>query len=166
MSDRTKLLKKAVLTSVGASANVERVKDALKEAMQDLVKVGQELIDDLEEKGKIKTENAQSFLKGLSDEAAKRTGGIEKKVSSKFQKKMKEAAREFGFITIGQYDEVVERLKTLESQLGIVHTSTACCDDEVECDVEASSEHDHEPEHEGAEGETTAKKKKSKRQEA
>lgn len=93
MSDRTKLLKKAVLTSVGASSNVERVKDALKEAMQDLVKVGQELIDDLEEKGKIKTESAQSFLKGLSDEAAKRTGGLEKKVSNKFQKKIRDAAR-------------------------------------------------------------------------
>ncbi|HNN64480.1 MAG TPA: hypothetical protein PKH78_15605, partial [Candidatus Obscuribacter sp.] len=118
MSDRTKLLKKAVLTSVGASSNVERVKDALKEAMQDLVKVGQELIDDLEEKGKIKTESAQSFLKGLSDEAAKRTGTIEKKVSGKFQKKVKDAAREFGFVSLDQYEEVVERLKTLENHLG------------------------------------------------
>jgi hypothetical protein len=44
MSDRTKLLKKAVLTGVGATSSVDRVKDALKDAMQDLVKVGQELI--------------------------------------------------------------------------------------------------------------------------
>lgn len=158
MSERSKYLKKAVLTSVGASSNAERVKEALKEAMQDLIKVGQELIDDLEEKGKIKTESAQSFLKGLSDEAAKRTGGIEKKVSTKLQKKVKEAAREFGFVSADQYDEVVTRLKNLEDHLGIVHEKAAC-EDAVECDVEAASEVE-------GENETNGKKKKSKSKEA
>ncbi|MBI5172996.1 MAG: hypothetical protein SFV17_00505 [Candidatus Obscuribacter sp.] len=158
MSDRTKLLKKAVLTSVGASSNVERVKDALKEAMQDLVKVGQELIDDLEEKGKIKTESAQSFLKGLSEEAAKRTGTIEKKVSGKFQKKVKDAAREFGFVSLDQYEEVVERLKALENHLGITPVVKSACEDAVECDVEAESGCETEAEAEGG------KKKKGKRQ--
>ncbi|MBX9941046.1 MAG: hypothetical protein K2Y32_17420 [Candidatus Obscuribacterales bacterium] len=158
MSDRTKLLKKAVLTSVGASSNVERVKDALKEAMQDLVKVGQELIDDLEEKGKIKTESAQSFLKGLSDEAAKRTGGLEKKVSNKFQKKVRDAAREFGFVSLEQYEEVVERLKALESHLGI--TPPVKCEEEpVDCEVEAEAE----VEGEGGASEEGGRKKKGKR---
>ena len=50
MSDRTKLLRKAVLTGVGATANVDRVRDALNEAMQDLVKVGRDLFDDLRRK--------------------------------------------------------------------------------------------------------------------
>ena len=161
MSDRTKLLKKAVLTSVGASSNVDRVKEALKEAMQDLVKVGQDLIDDLEEKGKIKTESAQSFLKGLSDEAAKRTGDIEKKVSSKFQKKVKDAAREFGFVSLEQYEDVLDRLKALESHLGIT-PPVKTCDDAVECDVETEGEGDGEC----AEAETSGKKKKGKRHEA
>jgi len=156
MSDRTKLLKKAVLTSVGASSNVERVKDALKEAMQDLVKVGQELIDDLEEKGKIKTESAQSFLKGLSDEAAKRTGGLEKKVSNKFQKKVRDAAREFGFVSLEQYEEVVERLKALENHLGI--TPPVKCEEEpVDCEVEAEVEGENGAAEEGG------RKKKGKR---
>ncbi len=161
MSDRTKLLKKAVLTSVGASSNVDRVKDALKEAMQDLVKVGQDLIDDLEEKGKIKTDSAQSFLKGFSDEAAKRTGDIEKKLQNKLQKKVKEAARGIGFISLDQYEEIVDRLKAIESHLGITPPVKAC-EDAVECDVEAEGDH----EAGDAEAETSGKKKKGKRHDA
>ena len=58
MSERTKLLKKAVLTGVGASSNVDRIKAALNEAMEDLVKVGQDLFNDLELKGKDRTDSA------------------------------------------------------------------------------------------------------------
>lgn len=152
MSERSKYLKKAVLSTVGASSNVERVKDALKEAMQDLVKVGQELIDDLEEKGKIKTESAQSFLKGLSDEAAKRTGGIDKKLSTKLQKKVRDTAREFGFVSAEMYDEVVTRLKNLEDHLGIVHEKAEEEAVDVEAEVEGESEN--------------GKKKKGKNKEA
>ena len=95
MSDRTKLLKKAVLTSVGASANVDRVRDALNEAMADLVKVGRELFEDLEEKGKVKTDTVESFVKGLQDEAAKRTGGFEGKFSAKVNKKRQKGSQGF-----------------------------------------------------------------------
>lgn len=54
MSERTELLKRAVLTSVGAGTNVDHIKLALTDAMQDLVKVGQNLLDDLEEKEKLR----------------------------------------------------------------------------------------------------------------
>ena len=37
------------MTGVGASQNVDRIKTALDEAMRDLLKVGQELFEDLEE---------------------------------------------------------------------------------------------------------------------
>lgn len=122
MSDRTKLLKKAVMTGVGATSNVERVKDALNEAMQDLVKVGRELFDDLEEKGKVKTDTVESFLKGLQDEAAKRTGGLEAKVSAKVGKDVKKAAKNFGLVTLEEYEELLQRVVALEEAQGITHT--------------------------------------------
>ncbi|MBZ0188362.1 MAG: hypothetical protein K8F91_19095, partial [Candidatus Obscuribacterales bacterium] len=95
MSERTTLIKKAVLTSVGATSNFERVKIALEDAMQDIVKVGQDLMEDLEREGKVKTENAQSFLKGLQDEASKKT----EKVTVKVQ----DAAKDLGFVSRREY---------------------------------------------------------------
>lgn len=121
MSERTKLLKKAVLTGVGASTNVDRIKSALNEAMNDLVKVGQDLLEDLEDKGKNRTETVQNFLKNLKDEAEKRTFDVEKKVSGKVQVSMKKAARELGFVTREEYDELSERLSTIEESLGVNH---------------------------------------------
>jgi len=152
MSDRTKLLKKAVMTGVGATANVDRVKDALNEAMQDLVKVGRDLFEDLEEKGKVKTDTVESFLKGLQDEAAKRTGGFEAKVSAKVGKNVKKAARDFGLVTLEDYEELLARVAALEEAQGISHPSS-----------DASESDDHNDNHE--QGEHTGRKKKSKRQE-
>jgi polyhydroxyalkanoate synthesis regulator phasin len=144
MSDRTKLLKKAVMTGVGATSNVDRVKDALNEAMQDLVKVGRELFDDLEEKGKVKTDTVESFLKGLQDEAAKRTGGLEAKVSAKVGKNVKKAAKDFGLVTLEEYEELLARVAALEEAQGISHPH-----------------HDGDDNHEHSE--STSRKKKSKR---
>ncbi len=115
MSERTKLLKKAVLTSVGAGTNVDRIKLALNDAMQDLVKVGQTLLDELEEKGKIKTESVQDFLKHFQAEAYKKTTAVEKKVSTS----VKKAVRELGLITQEDWDEMCERLTDIEEALGI-----------------------------------------------
>jgi polyhydroxyalkanoate synthesis regulator phasin len=115
MSERTKLLKKAVLTSVGASTNVDRIKSALNDAMQDLVKVGQILLEDLEEKGKVKTDTVQDFLKNLQSEAYKKTSQVEKQVSSKVQK----TVRELGLITQEDLDEICERLTDIEEAVGI-----------------------------------------------
>ena len=115
MSERTKLLKKAVLTSVGASTSVDRIKTALNDAMQDLVKVGQGLLDDLEEKGKIKTDTVQDFLKNLQSEATKKTAEVEKTVSSKVQKTI----RELGLITHEDWDEICQRLTEIEEALEI-----------------------------------------------
>lgn len=117
MSERTKLLKKAVLTSVGASTNADRIKQAISQAMDDLVKVGQELLEDLEDKGKIKTESVQNFLKNLQGETAKRTNDLEKTVSEKVQVSMKKAVKEIGLITREDYDELLERLSVLEEAL-------------------------------------------------
>lgn len=115
MTETTLLLKKAVLTSVGATSSVDRIKNALNDAMQDLVKIGQDLIDELEEQGKIKAENAQSFLKGLQDEATKKTSQIEKKVTEKVQEK----AKDFGFISREEYEELLERIEALEQASGL-----------------------------------------------
>jgi polyhydroxyalkanoate synthesis regulator phasin len=117
MSERTKLLKKAVLTSVGASTDADRIKQAISQAMDDLVKVGQELLEDLEDKGKIKTESVQNFLKNLQGETAKRTNDLEKTVSEKVQVSMKKAVKEIGLITREDYDELLERLSVLEEAL-------------------------------------------------
>lgn len=114
MSERTKLLKKAVLTSVGASTNVDRIKTALNEAMEDLVKVGQDLLSDLEVKGKDKTDSAQNFLKNLQEEAKTRTKDLRSEVSTKAQVLSKKAAKEVGLVTREEYDELVERLAALE----------------------------------------------------
>ncbi|MBX9667697.1 MAG: hypothetical protein K2X93_08775 [Candidatus Obscuribacterales bacterium] len=115
MSERTTLIKKAVLTSVGATSSIDRIKTALNDAMQDVVKIGQDLVTELEEQGKIKTDNAQSFLKGLQDEATKRTGEIERKVTEKVQEK----ARDFGFVSREEYEELIERLEALEKASGL-----------------------------------------------
>ena len=117
MSERTKLLKKAVLTSVGATTNADRIKQAITQAMDDLVKVGHELLEDLEIKGKDKTDSVQSFIKNLQDETSKRTGDLEKKVSKKVQSSMKKAVKEIGLITREDYDELLERLSALEEAL-------------------------------------------------
>jgi gamma-glutamylcysteine synthetase len=159
MSDRTKLLKKAVLTGVGATSSVDRVKDALKDAMQDLVKVGQELIEDLEEKGKVKTESAESFLKGFKDEAVKRTEDIEKQVSAKVSKTMKKAAKEFGFVTMEQYEQLLERLALVEEHAGITQPEHIG-DDQAE---EGEDNHNHD--NEGNGDASSSKKKKNKRAE-
>ncbi len=159
MSDRTKLLKKAVLTGVGATSSVDRVKDALKDAMQDLVKVGQELIDDLEEKGKVKTESAESFLKGFKDEAVKRTEDIEKQVSAKVSKTMKKAAKEFGFVTMEQYEQLLERLALVEEHAGI--TQPEHIGDDQSEEGEDHQNHDND----GNGDASSSKKKKNKRAE-
>jgi polyhydroxyalkanoate synthesis regulator phasin len=151
MSDRTKLLKKAVLTGVGATANVDRVKDALNEAMQDLVKVGRDLFEDLEEKGKVKTDTVESFLKGLQDEAAKRTGGLEAKVNAKVGKNVKKAAKDFGLVTLDEYEDLLARVTALEVAQGISHPSHEAQDGEDHGD-----NHDH--------AEQTGRKKKTKGQ--
>lgn len=117
MSERTKLLRKAVLTSVGATTSVDRIKTALKDAMDDLVKVGHDLMDDLESKGKFKAESVQNFLRSLQDEAAKRTGDLGKTASSKVQTSMKKAAQDLGLATREDLDELLERLSTLEEAL-------------------------------------------------
>lgn len=115
MSESTTLIKKAVLTSVGATSNLDRIKNALNDAMTDLVKIGQDLVDELEEQGKIKADNAQSFLRGLQDEATKKTGQIEKKVTEKVQEK----ARDFGFVSREEYEELIERIEAIEKANGI-----------------------------------------------
>lgn len=114
MSERTKLLKKAVLAGVGATNNVDRIKAALSDAMQDLVKVAGDLIDDLEDKGKVKAETVQTFLRNVQDEASKRTQEAEKKVSSKMQGSTRKAAKDFGLATREDIDEILERISLLE----------------------------------------------------
>jgi len=117
MSERTKLLKKAVLTSVGASTNVDRIKDALQAAMDDLVKVGQDLLEDLEEKGKVKADSVQNFIKNLQADAGKKTGEFEKKVSSKVQVNIKKAVKDVGLVTREELEELHDRLTALEEAL-------------------------------------------------
>jgi len=119
MSERTKLLKKAVLTGVGASSNPERVKAALKDALDDLFKVGQGLLEDLESKGKNKTDSFENFLKNFKAEASKRGGEVSSKVTSS----MKKAALEIGLATKEDLTEIAERLSALEEAL-------VCNDDE------------------------------------
>lgn len=119
IDERTKLLKKAVMTGVGASTNVDRIKTALDEAMRDLVKVGQGLMDDLEEEGKVKTEAVQDFLKNFQREATKRTSQMEKTVSTKVQEELRKAAREIGLVMQDDWEELCERLSDIEEALGI-----------------------------------------------
>jgi hypothetical protein len=118
-SERTKLLKRAVMTGVGASTNVDRIKTALDEVMRDLIKVGQGLVDDLEEEGKVKTESLQEFLKNFQSETTKRTAEMEKNVSTKVQTELRKAAREIGLVMQDDMDEVCERLGEIEEALGI-----------------------------------------------
>ncbi|MBX9879211.1 MAG: phasin family protein [Candidatus Obscuribacterales bacterium] len=113
MSERTKLLKKAVLTGVGASTNVERVKSALNEALEDLIKVGHELMDDLEIKGKDKTESIEKSLKSFTEEVNKRKGTLEVQITASIKK----AIKEFGLMTREDLEELNERLEHLEETL-------------------------------------------------
>ena len=115
MSESRKLMKKAVLAGVGATNNVERIKAALNEAMQDVVKVGQDLLDELEDKGKVKTDNVQSFLKSLQEEATKRTFDATEKV----QFSTKKAVKELGLVTRAEMEDVLERLEALEEAAGV-----------------------------------------------
>jgi polyhydroxyalkanoate synthesis regulator phasin len=117
MSESTKLLKKAVLASVGATSSVERIKSALDEAMEDLLKVGQELLGDLEQQGKVKADSVQTTLKNLQEEAEKHKCKIEKNVHAS----VKKAACELGLVTRADYNELLERLETLEGHAGVEH---------------------------------------------
>ncbi|MBI4532811.1 MAG: hypothetical protein HY711_02600 [Candidatus Melainabacteria bacterium] len=117
MSERTKLLKKAVLTGVGASTNADRVQKALNEALEDLIKVVQDLLEDLESKGKVKTESLQNFLRSLKDETRQRKSQFEDKVSATVQSSMKKAAKEIGLATQEELKDIMERINTLEETL-------------------------------------------------
>ena len=118
MTERTKLLKKAVLTSVGATTSVDRIKSALNEAIEDLAKVGQDLLTELEREGKSQTESAQDFIKKFQHEASKRTNAMEKKVSHKVQSEIRKAAKEFGLATREEVEEIMERLQEIEEAVG------------------------------------------------
>jgi polyhydroxyalkanoate synthesis regulator phasin len=119
MTERTKLLKKAVLTSVGATTSVDRIKSALNEAIEDLAKVGQDLLSELEREGKSQTESVQDYIKRFQHEAGKRTNAMEKKVSSKVQTQIRKTAREFGLATREEVEEIMERLQELEETVGV-----------------------------------------------
>jgi polyhydroxyalkanoate synthesis regulator phasin len=119
MSERTKLLKKAVLTSVGATTSVDRIKSALTDAMSDLAKVGHDLLDELEVKGKTKADTVEDFLKNFKEEAKTRTTDIEKQVSSKVHVQLKKVAKEVGLVTHEEYEELLERIAELEEAAGV-----------------------------------------------
>ena len=142
MSEQKKLLKKAVMAGVGASASVDRIKTALNDVMQDLVKVGQELFDELETKGKEKSETfSKEFskeMKKLQEEAARRTADAEKKVSNKLKGGTSRVAKDAGLATREELEEVLERLAALEEAV-------------------------HGADHNGGDEETTGKKRGRKR---
>ncbi|MBP7862927.1 hypothetical protein KA183_14675 [bacterium] len=121
MGEATALIKKAVMTSVGATSSLDRIKGALNNAMQDVVKIGQDLVEELEEQGKVKTENAQSFLKNLQDEAGKKTETIEQKVTGTMSGSVKKVAKDVGLVTREEYEELLERLEAVETSLNITH---------------------------------------------
>jgi polyhydroxyalkanoate synthesis regulator phasin len=124
MTERTKLLKKAVLTSVGATTSVDRIKSALNEAMQDLVKVGNDLLGELEREGKTQTDSVRDFVKHFQSEAGKRTNAMEKKVSHKVQTEVRKAAKEFGLATREEVEEIMERLHEIEEAVGVSSEET------------------------------------------
>lgn len=115
------------MTGVGGATNVDRIKSAITEAMNDLVKVGQDLLDDLEEKGTNKTDSVQNFIKNLKNETEKKGFEVEKKVSTKVQGSMKKAAKELGLITREDWEELYERIAAIEDAVGV-----AAGDDESE----------------------------------
>ncbi len=133
MKERTKLLKKAVLTGVGATANVDRVKSALNDALNDLMKVGQDLLDELEEKGKVKADSVQSFLKNLQEDATKQAESMEKTVSTKVQTSVLKAANDFGLVTKEEFADLLARVEKLEkSEHGQIIDVATAQDDEME----------------------------------
>jgi polyhydroxyalkanoate synthesis regulator phasin len=113
VSERAELIKKAVLAGVGATANMERVKAAISEAFEDLSKVGQDLVEDLQESGKDKTEQVQTFLQNLQEEATKRSSDFGKQAAGS----TKSLAKELGLATRDDMQEVLDRLRALESIL-------------------------------------------------
>ncbi len=115
MKERTKLLKKAVLTGVGATANVDRVKSALNDALNDLMKVGQDLLEELEEKGKVKTDSGQNFLKNLQEDATKQAESFSNIASNKVQSSVLKAANELGLVSREEFLNLVSRVEKLEN---------------------------------------------------
>ncbi len=115
MKERTKLLKKAVLTGVGATANVDRVKSALNDALNDLMKVGQDLLEELEEKGKVKTDSVQNFLKNLQEDATKQAESFSNIASNKVQSSVLKAANELGLVSREEFLNLVSRVEKLEN---------------------------------------------------
>lgn len=115
MKERTKLLKKAVLTGVGATANVDRVKSALNDALNDLMKVGQDLLEELEEKGKVKTDSVQNFLKNLQEDATKQAESFSNLASNKVQTSVLKAANELGLVSREEFLNLVSRVEKLEN---------------------------------------------------
>jgi polyhydroxyalkanoate synthesis regulator phasin len=118
MSEKTELLKKYVLTTVGATTSVDRIKTALNDAVTDLVKVGQDLLEELETKGKDKADSVQDFLKNFQTEAKLKTSDIEQKVSTRVQEEVKKAAKDLGLVTREEFEEVLERVSELEEPNG------------------------------------------------
>ena len=112
MSERTKLLKKALLTGPGATTNGERLKDSVKEALDDLVKIGQELLGELESRGKVKTKSAKEFLSHLQDEAKHHSESIGGRVSSEVHR----IAHDCGLATHDELEALSKRVAALEKK--------------------------------------------------
>lgn len=124
MKERTKLLKKAVLTGVGATANVDRVKSALNDALNDLMKVGQDLLEELEEKGKVKTDSVQNFLKNLQEDATKQAESFSNLASNKVQSSVLKAANELGLVSREEFLNLVSRVEKLENNKDLDKNTT------------------------------------------
>ncbi len=116
MSERTKLLKKALLTGVGATTNGERIKEALTDAVDDLVKIAADLMDELESRGKVKAKSAEDFIKNFRSEAVKRTDNfLGGRVTTKVSKSVQKAVKEMGLATTSDVEELCARIEALEN---------------------------------------------------
>ncbi len=83
--DKLKLIQKAILTGIGATASKETIKKAASGIYGDVQKIVKDLLKQLEKSGEIKTKETRKIIKGLQEKSE-----VEKeKIYKKLQKEGK-----------------------------------------------------------------------------
>lgn len=84
-SDNKKILEKAILAGIGVASSKELVKKAIHGIYDDIQKILNELVDELEAKGELKTKETKDLLKQIHERSEKERKKIfkELKVDSK-----------------------------------------------------------------------------------
>ena len=110
--DKLKLIQKAILTGIGVAASKDSIKKAAKGIYNDVQKIVQNLLKELEESGEIKTNQTKKIIKELQKKSEVEKDRIYKKLQ-KEGKTLLKSAKEIILTPISVLKDATKSLDTL-----------------------------------------------------